>query len=197
MLPEPIAVTLQVTQILDELQIPYFVGGSLASAVHGILRSTLDADIVASIRPDNVEPLYQALKETFYIAIEAVNEAIERGTSFNLIHLKTMFKVDIFVAQQPYDLTQIERRTLQVLGEDMTTAKVYRAYVATAEDSILAKLRWYRLGGEVSERQWRDVLGVIKLQAASIDYGYLQFWAGQINVTDLLHRALVESGVSV
>ena len=69
------------------------------------------------------------------------------------------------------------------------------AYVATAEDTILAKLEWYRMGGGVSERQWRDVLGVMKVQADRLDLAYLRQWADQLNVSDLLERALTEAGI--
>ncbi len=65
--------------------------------------------------------------------------------------------------------------------------------VASAEDTLLAKLEWYRMGGEVSERQWRDVLGALKVQAGALDLEYLHRWASELGVDDLLERALTQS----
>jgi hypothetical protein len=190
MLSEPIAVTLLVIQPLEALGVPYLIGGSLASAVHGVVRATLDADLVADLRPEHAEPLAQALGDAFYVDVEAIHDAIRRRSSFNLIHLETMFKVDIFVPKQrPFDRAQFERRTEQVVAIDPERT----AYVASAEDIVLAKLEWYQMGGQASERQWRDVLGVLKVQAGRLDQAYLRRWAAQLGLNDLLDRALAEA----
>ncbi len=191
---EPIAVTLLVIDALESLGAPYLIGGSLASAVHGVPRTTMDADIVAELRPEDAGPLARALGSAFYADVQAIRNAIEQQSSFNVIHLETMFKVDVFVRgskKRPFDQVQFERRTLHVLSIEPERT----AYVASAEDTILAKLEWYRLGGQVSERQWRDVQGVLKVQADRLDMAYLRRWAAQLNVADLLERALQEAGV--
>ncbi len=192
---EPIAVTLLVVDALDSLGVPYLIGGSLASAVHGVLRTTMDTDIVAELRPEDAELLACALGNAFYADVEAIRNAIRQHGSFNVIHLETMFKVDVFVRgskKRPFDQVQFERRVLHVLS----TEPERTAYIASAEDTILAKLEWYRRGGLVSERQWRDVQGVLKVQAGCLDLAYLRRWAAQLNVADLLERALQEAGVS-
>jgi len=190
MLPEPIAVTLMVTETLEMLSIPYLTGGSLASAVHGVARATMDTDLVADLRPEHAEPLARALSRSFYVDTESIREAIRHRSSFNVIHLATMFRVDIFVPQQrPFDRSQLGRRAEYIVATDPKRA----IYVASAEDIVLAKLEWYRLGGEVSERQWRDVLGVLKVQGKRLDMAYLRLWAGELGVTDLLESALVET----
>jgi hypothetical protein len=190
MLSEPIAVTLLVIQSLEALGVTYLIGGSLASAVHGVVRATLDADLVADLRPEHAEPLAQALGDAFYVDVGAIHDAIRRRSSFNLIHLETMFKVDIFVPKQrPFDRAQFERRTEQVVAIDPERT----AYVASAEDIVLAKLEWYQMGGQASERQWRDVLGVLKVQAGRLDQAYLRRWAAQLGLNDLLDRALAEA----
>ncbi len=164
--------------------------GSLASAVHGVARSTLDVDLVADLRPEHAEPLVRALGDSFYADLDAIREAIRNRASFNLIHLETVFKVDIFVRKErPYDRAQLARRSEQVVA----TSPERTACVASAEDTILTKLEWYRLGGEASERQWRDVLGVIKAQSERLDLRYLHQWAPALGVSDLLERALVEA----
>ena len=187
MLPEPIAVTLRVVEALERLGVPYLIGGSLASAVHGVVRTTMDADLVADLRPEHAGTLAQDLGSDFYVDAESIREAIRQRSSFNVIHLQTMFKVDIFIPKQrPYDRSQMARRVVQVVA----TEPERRAYVAAAEDTVLAKLEWYRLGGEVSEQQWRDVLGILAVQGGRLDLAYLRRWAAELGVADLLARAL-------
>lgn len=191
MLTEPLAVTLLVTEALESLDVPYLIGGSLASTLHGMMRATLDADLVAAIGPEHAEPLAQALGGQFYVDVASIHDAIIHRSSFNVIHLATMFKVDIFVTKgRPFDRAQFARRQKQVVA----TEPVRTAYIASAEDTILTKLEWFRLGGEVSERQWRDVLGVLKVQAGQLDLAYLRRWAAQLKVDDLLEKAIAEAG---
>ena len=190
MLTEPLAVTLSVIDALESLRVPYFVGGSLASAVHGVVRATMDVDIVADLRLEHVEPLVRILGDAFYADAEMMRAAVRRRRSFNLIHLETMFKVDVFVRKErPFDQAQFERRVLQT----MTTDPERTAYVASAEDTILAKLEWYRMGGQTSDRQWRDVQDVLKVQEARLDLPYLRHWAAQLGLRDLMERALSEA----
>jgi hypothetical protein len=190
MLTEQIAVTLAVAEALEALGAPYAIGGSFASALHGVMRATMDADLVADLRPEQVEPLAEALGDAFYADVDTMRNAVLQHRSFNLIHLETMFKVDVFVAKpRAFDRAQLARRQLQVLSQDPER----HAYVASAEDIVLAKLEWYRLGGETSERQWRDVLGVLKVQGDRLDREYLARMATELGVTDLLHRTFEET----
>ena len=192
MLSEPIAVTLQVTGVLEELGVAYVISGSMASTAYGRVRSTMDVDIVADLQPPQVDGLVQALESDFYVDAESARDAIERRGSFNLIHLETMFKVDVFIPKdRSFDRQQLARGEKQMIGEEAEQA----AYVASAEDVILAKLDWYRLGGEVSERQWRDVLGILEVSGERLDEGYLRRWAAALGVGALLERAVSEAGV--
>ncbi len=192
MLPEPIAVTLTVIDALEALDVPYLIGGSLASAVHGVARATMDADLVADLHPEHAERLAEALRCAFYVDVEAIHDAIRRQSSFNVIHLETMFKVDVFIrGKRPFDQAQFERRTLQVIATDPER----KAYVASPEDTVLAKLEWYRMGSEVSERQWRDVVGVLRVQGERLDREYLRRWAAELGVSDLLDRAMEDPGM--
>ena len=190
MILDPIAVTFLVIQAFDDLQVPYFIGGSLASALYGVARTTADCDIVAALQAEHAHPLVQKLGEAFYADEFAIMDAILQLSSFNLIHLESMFKVDVFIHKpRPFEMSQFERRRLEIL--EMKPER--RAYFASAEDTLLAKLEWYRLGGEVSERQWRDILGIIKVQAFHLDRVYLNQWAADLGASDLLERAFAEA----
>lgn len=187
---EATRITLLVTQTLELLGIPYAVGGSLASSLHGVMRSTLDVDIVADMKLEHIQPLVAALSKEFYADDEMMRDAIEHHSSFNLIHFETAFKVDIFMCKtRPFDQMQLERRKTSVIATDPDRS----VYVISPEDTILTKLEWYRLGGEVSDHQWRDVLGVMKTRAGELDIEYLRKWADELKVGGLMERALKES----
>lgn len=187
---EPIQVTMQVVHALEKIGIDYVIGGSLASALHGVARATMDSDIVADFREEHIAPFLEALKSTFYVDDEMIRDAIRAHRSFNIIHLQTFFKVDIFVAKErEFDRLQIARRSSYVLSSEGNQS----AYVASAEDTILAKLEWYRMGDEVSDRQWKDILGIIKVQEGKLDMEYLQRGANLLKVADLLERALSQA----
>ena len=185
-------VVLEVARVLGRLGVSYAVGGSLASSLHGIPRSSQDGDLVADLRAEHVQPFLSAITDLFYVSPERVLQAVRRRSSFNIVHLATAIKVDIFVlSSEPLSLQEMARRqVLPVPGEPGTTL-----YVASAEDTVLQKLLWYRKGNMVSDRQWNDILGVLKVQRADLDVNYLEVWAVQAGVDDLLKKAFEEAGL--
>jgi len=187
---EPIFVTLLVVDLLEKLDVSYLIGGSFASTAYGRIRTTQDVDIIAQLEPRHVSDFVTALGDAFYADEQMIRNAIERRASFNLIHLETMFKVDVFLPQQrPFDQQQFARRTLRMIDKESAR----EVYFATPEDTILAKLAWYRLGGETSERQLRDIQGIFQLQRNQLDIPYLQQSATALQVTDLLRQMLQET----
>jgi len=190
MLTEPIFVTLLVVETLEKLNIAYFIGGSLATAVHGVARATMDVDLVADIRSHQIQSLISSLGDAFFADEQMIHNSVSKGMSFNIIHKETMFKVDIFPSKaRAFDRSQFERREAYTLSDESNQ----KAFIASPEDNILSKLEWYRMGGEISDRQWQDVLNVLKIQGDGIDREYLESWASELGVSDLLSRALQEA----
>lgn len=190
MLPEPIAVTLKVTGALEKLGIRYFIGGSLASTLHGMLRTTQDSDVIAEMHSEAIQPFISALQNEFFVDEHMIAEAIQTNSSFNVIHRESMFKVDVFIPRpRPFLRSQFSRTQLQTFPGDPAV----NARFESAEDTILSKLEWYRQGGEVSERQWRDVLGILRTRAGVLDLDYLRSWGKELKVSDLLEQLLEES----
>jgi len=186
----PFTVLSLVAGVLEQQRIAYVLVGSLASSIHGMFRSTADIDIVADVHSEQVIPLLTALQENFYVDEHAVRDAIDRRQSFNAIHFDSVFKVDIFIPKaDEFSRKQIERRELRKLAPDVEQM----AYVATAEDTILAKLRWYNSGGRISSTQWTDVVGIIGGSSSTLDVDYLRDWAETLSLTELLDRAFREA----
>lgn len=189
---EPLAVLADVVRTLDELGIAYAVGGSYASSLYGELRLTRDADLIVSLSSDLVEPLASRLERAFYLSRDAMHEAVRDVRSFNAVHLKTGFKVDFFVVgTDEFDRSELQRRVLR----NIEAGSGFRLWFKSPEDTLLRKLLWYRQGGEVSERQWRDVVGILVRMKDALDREYLNEWAIRIGVRDLLDQAQRDSGL--
>ena len=189
---EFIAALRRVAAAFDSLGIEHALGGSFASSVHGEARATRDADLIAAVAGKHAEPLVRMLQDGFYVDAAQITAAALNQGSFNLIHLESMSKVDVYVVwRTDFGRTQLARKQRKLIGQPDPAPM----NVTSAEDTVLAKLDWYRRGGEVSDRQWRDVLGVLKVQAGALDRAYLREWAGRLSVTDLLRRALEDAGL--
>lgn len=189
---EALRTCLDVARVLERLDIPYVVGGSLASSLHGIPRSTNDADLAVELGQEKVRPLVEALEGRYYVDEERARDAVRRQASFNVIELATMFKVDLFVlGAGPLDREELARRQRIELPESGDEVEV-----ASAEDTVLQKLHWFQIGRGVSDRQWQDLLGVLQVQGSRLDRQYLDRGAGLLGVEDLLRRALREAGAT-
>jgi hypothetical protein len=191
--PASLAVVLHVVDILEELGVRYHLGGSFASAIHGVPRQTMDADLVVDLDGGTVVRLVERLRDRFYVDLDTAQEAVANRGSFNSIHLTSGFKVDFFVkGAGEFDDVELARGEITQISSDPPRS----AYVKSAEDTVLRKLQWYRSGGEVSDRQWRDVLGVLMAAGGELDWPYIRDWALRLGVADLLDRAKSQVGNS-
>ena len=182
-----------VAAVFDELSVEYRIGGSIASSALGVPRSTIDVDLVADLRLEHVDALVRTLEATYYIDGHMIRDAIVHRDSFNLIHLATMMKVDVFVLKRrPFEESAFGRVVFERLGAE-PDARVFP--LTTAEDIVVHKLVWFRLGGGASNRQWEDLLGVLKLRGSTLDMEYVTRWAVDQGVADLLERAKADAGL--
>ena len=189
--PDELVAAAPVIAEFDRLSVKYYVGGSLASSAFGLGRSTNDVDLVAELSSRDVAALVERLSGEFYISAPMIDAAIANRSCFNIIYQPISFKVDVFISKgRPYDRAAMARARIESLdyGDDKLPVAL-----ASPEDIVLSKLEWFRLGDEVSERQWLDVQGVLKVQEGALDLEYLRHWAREINVADLLESALAES----
>jgi hypothetical protein len=176
--------------VLDELGIRYYAGGSVASSIHGLPRYTGDIDLVADLAPEQTDSLASKLNTDFYADAGQMREALRFGRSFNAIHFATGFKIDVFpLLTDPFHAGEMARSEKRVWEVDSTGS--VELQVASAEDTILEKLVWYKRGGQISDRQWSDILGVATTR--QLDREYLREWAPQLGITDLLERLFGEA----
>lgn len=180
--------TLRVAQVvcrhLGELRVPHFITGSLASSVHGVPRATHDADLIALLDERHVNPLAKRLEGDFHFDEDRLRLAIRTKRSCNVIHLPTMTKVDLYVADSSRRSVEAFARVCWIEIGDFTFP------VSSAEESILSKLQWYRDGGEQSDQQWRDIQGILTVSGSRLDLAFLERWTSTLGLSDLWDRAL-------
>jgi hypothetical protein len=193
MLGEPLVVVARIARALDTLGVRYVVGGSVASSIYGTPRSTQDVDVVAELAEEHVEPFVNDLRAEFYVDADMIRDAIVRRGSFNVIHLASMFKADVFVpSRDSFSRSEMARGRI----ERVSVAGDFAAIrFASPEDTLLHKLIWYRLGGEVSDRQWQDVIGILRIQGKGLDRAYLDTWADALARRDRVAYPRAERSV--
>jgi hypothetical protein len=178
----------ELTTALETLGIRYAVGGSLASSTHGVYRATEDGDLVAEIHPFHLSKLAAALGPGWYADVDMMASALRAGRAFNLIHMGFALKFDVFPASTEFHAAQLDRAEVRRLRLEGASP----CRVTTAEDILLAKLCWFRKGGESSTPQWRDIVGIVTT-SKSLDSAYVQHWATRLGVTDLLEKAQADA----
>jgi hypothetical protein len=182
---EVVEVALAVAHALERIGVDYALGGSVATSLQGEPRSTNDIDFAVRLTALNVEPFIKALGPDFEVDDEALREAIGKRRSANIFHLPSMTKIDLFIrGAEDFDESEFTRRVRIEIQPHKAL------FVASTEDNFLRKLCWFRMGGETSDRQWRDLLGLLRVSGAGLDLIYLRQWAELLGVADLLERAL-------
>ena len=187
MQPDILTTLIELKEALDRTGIDYMVVGSLASSAHSLPRATRDVALIILITPQQVKRLAATLRPKFYVSEDAALEAIRQFASFNAIHEETFYQADLFVMEPtPFNQAQFERREEIGLDPENKITMMFQS----AEDTVLSKLDWFRQGQEVSERQWQDVMGILRAQGDELDLAYMRRWAANLGIDDLLQRAL-------
>jgi hypothetical protein len=182
---DAIGVALLVAAAIEASGGTYFVGGSVASSLHGDPRSTNDIDFVLSLPVGSVAAFRQALGPAFELDEEMLETALAKSTTANGFYLPVLTKIDLFgLGRSPYDVMEFSRRRAVVVRASGETL-----IIKSPDDSVLRKLLCYRQGGGVSDRQWRDVVSIRRVSEADLDEAYLSEWARRLQCEDLLARA--------
>ncbi len=192
-LPIPdLLVTLDsIAEIFEQLNIPYYIGGSIASSTHGMRQAAKDIDIVASISYAHVPTFIAMIQADYYVDEKAVDKAIQEHTVFSIIHLDTLFKVDVFVPEAD----ELNQQTFKRTQEYVLEKDNHSFHLESPEDIILMKLKQYKHVEKNTDDQWNDILGVFKVQGLTLDFAYLDRWASLFNVQDLLKSASLDAGL--
>jgi hypothetical protein len=182
----------KVIECFDRLGITDYIGGSVASSAYGMARATMDVDLVTNVKISHVDRLVGSLEADYYVSAAMIRDAIQKRAFFNLVHLETMIKIDVFIVKdRPYDTKALSRRRFDTLDEDSSI----KFYLSSPEDAVLGKLQWYEDGRRVSEQQWKDILGVLKVQGSQLDLEYLKYWVSKLYLSELLSRSFDDAGI--
>jgi hypothetical protein len=187
---DSITLAAELHQILESVHIPYYVSGGVASSIHGEPRSTRDLDLVIEIQRDRIDLLVATLQAAGYYCPAGAVEDLQRGRErmLNITHTETIANADLYVTDtSAFAKSQMARRTL------LDVEGMPAFWLISPEDLLLQKLVWG--SGNESQKQWRDVLGILKLQAANLDYVYLTEWAENLGLVDFISQAFTEAGI--
>jgi hypothetical protein len=186
----PFGLVLAMAAILDELGVPYALGGSMASSLLGEPRSTVDVDLAVQLDATTGEVLLERVSAGFYVPVDSAREAIRAHSSFNLVDTQNALKVDLFVVGDGLlDRMQIQRRVRIVVP-----GSPEGIWVTSPEDQVLRKLDWFRQSDSMSDRQWRDVVGILRVHGAELDDEYLSESALALDLSAELDEARRQAG---
>jgi hypothetical protein len=186
---DPTAIASLLAQILNTANIPYYITGGVAAIAHGEPRATIDLDVVISIDLADLPTLVANFEANgFYVA--GLTDVMSGSLRcLNITHLETIENIDLMISGgEEYDLVKFDRSRLYTLPGSGEVA------IASPEDVIISKLVWRR--ESQSDKQWRDILGILKVQREKLDFAYLLEWVEQFGLNKDWQRAKVEAGVS-
>lgn len=187
---DPVAIALRVATAIESAEGFYFVGGSVASSLQGDPRSTNDIDFVISLSVDRIAAFADALGSDFELDRDMLRDALLRASSANGFYLPVLTKLDFFgLGREPFDEIEFARRRAVAVGPNGEAL-----VIKSPEDSVLRKVLWFRQGGGVSDKQWRDIVSILRVSREQIDLAYLLHWAQRLGCEDLLSRAQADAG---
>lgn len=181
---ETISAIAPVVSALEKSGCRYFIGGSVASSILGVPRTTMDVDMISELNSKNIKVFLDLIESEYFFDEEYISQAVSAGRSFNIIHKPTAFKIDLFIlknrAFDQQSILHIQPKKLRSINQTL------EVHVSSPEDLILNKLEWYNSGGCVSEKQLNDILGLLRVHRTQIDMEYLEKWAKELRLADLL-----------
>lgn len=189
--PDVLAVLQSLSEIFIELEMSYYIGGSLASSLYGMQQLTQDIDIIANLSLLQVPKLVAYLNRDYHFDEQAIRRATQMHTAFSILHLDTLLKVDIIAPQSRLFEQQANRKIQWHILDPH-----YQPFpLSSPEDLILIKLEQHKEAGILPDDQWNDILGVLKVQATNLDLAYLEKWATNLGIADILMQAYVDAGL--
>lgn len=189
--PDIFVVIKSIVDVFERLGVTYYIGGSVASSIYGMVQAAQDIDMIVNLQLEHIQPLITQLQTDCYIDEADVRDAIQNHTGFNAIHLETMLKIDVFLPKdRPFDQQVFQRAQQHILEESY-----HPFYIASPEDIVLTQLEWHRRGDKIADDKWNTILGVLKVQGTALDLAYLQNWAATLGIDDLLERACIDAGL--
>jgi hypothetical protein len=180
-----------IIEVFESLGIRYYLSGSIACSVYGLPRGAQDIDVVADIQTEHVSALVKHLQGAYTINAQTLRDAIAQRNAFSLLHLSSLVKVDVMLPRgTPFDSLVSQR------ARQLSLIEGYQPiWIASPEDVVLMRLEWYRDCGATADDQWNDILGVLKVQAPTLDLTYLRHVAQTLNDSGLLEQALIDAGI--
>lgn len=168
-------------KLLENLKIPYMIGGSVAAIAYGEPRLTLDMDVIVNLNPQQAKALSKALGTEYYSSLESMQEAISDQSHFNIIQSEVGVKVDFYVlGKDEFSLEEFKRRRREAFDENMT------AVFATPEDIIVKKMEWFKTGE--SQKHLDDIKGILKISGSILDLKYIDKWSLKKGLEDIWQK---------
>jgi hypothetical protein len=192
-----LAVILLVGRTLEDLHVPYYLGGSIASSLHGMQQLAQDIDLIVDLDEQALPPLLAALGQHYLFNEDESRKAVRAGTSFPLIHLDSLMKIDVVLPKhEAFDTFMRQLVRCHAVDERYPPIQV-----ASATEMLLFKVQRYqrdeqaRTDGMQDDAEWNDILGMLKVQGPDLNLPLLEEWAGSLGITDTWQRALVDAGL--
>jgi hypothetical protein len=182
---------LPLSVMLEKLQIPYYIQGTIANSFYGMQRATFEVDVVADFYLEQVGDLQEQLKPFYAIDVQVMRDATCLRTYFKVVHIESLIMVKVLLSQ----MFDFERQMYQRVQHHKLSEDCQPVCVASPEDIILTQLRQYRIEGESADDQWNEILGVLKVQGTGLDFVYLEQWAQKLEIVDLLRKGYVDAGL--